>query len=56
MPGLSEVPFVDFKQYPDGINGDNGADVTGEETPQSARDLAVLLRVGPLPADFRAAG
>ena len=27
---LITVPFIDFKQYPDGINGDNGADISGE--------------------------
>ncbi len=53
---LLTVPFIDFKQYPDGINGDHGADIAGNLTSRSARDLAILLRFGPLPADFRAAG
>ncbi len=53
---LLTVPFIDFKQYPDGINGDEGADIAGNLTPRSARDLAILLRFGPLPADFRAMG
>jgi preprotein translocase subunit SecD len=53
---LLTVPFVDFKQYPDGINGDHGADISGDLTPRSARDLAILLRFGPLPADFSTAG
>jgi SecD/SecF fusion protein len=53
---LITVPFIDFKQYPDGINGDRGADIAGNLTTRSARDLAILLRFGPLPADFRAAG
>jgi hypothetical protein len=53
---LITVPFIDFKQYPDGINGDRGADIAGNLTSRSARVLAILLRYGPLPADFRAAG
>ena len=27
------VPFIDFKQYPDGINGDQGADIAGCSPP-----------------------
>ncbi len=53
---LITVPFIDSTQYPDGINGDLGADIGGNLTSQSATDLAILLRFGPLPADFRAAG
>lgn len=53
---LITVPFIDFKQYPDGVNGDHGAEISGNLTPTSARDLAILLRYGPLPVDFRAAG
>jgi SecD/SecF fusion protein len=53
---LLTVPFIDFKQYPDGINAGKGADIAGSLTPTSAKDLAILLRFGPLPAGFRAAG
>jgi preprotein translocase subunit SecD len=53
---LIEVPFIDFKQYPDGISGDAGAALLGNFTRQSARDLAILLRYGPLPLDLRARG
>lgn len=53
---LIQVPFVDYKQFPDGIKGIRGADVVGNLTARSAQDLAILLRFGPLPADFRAAG
>jgi SecD/SecF fusion protein len=45
---LITVPLIDFKQFPDGINGDVGADITGGLTIASARDLANELRVGPL--------
>jgi len=53
---LISVPFVDYKQYPDGIPAGNGADVGGNFTTRSARDLAVLLRYGSLPVHLTAAG
>jgi preprotein translocase subunit SecD len=45
---LITVPSIDFKAYPDGVPGNNGADITGAFTPQSARDLSTLLRYGPV--------
>lgn len=51
---LITVPFIDFKQYPDGINGDQGADIAGDLTSRSARNLAILLRYGPLPVNLTA--
>jgi hypothetical protein len=50
------VPFIDYKTYPDGINGSQGADISGNFTRQSARDLAILLRYGPLPVALTATG
>jgi SecD/SecF fusion protein len=50
---LITVPSIDFKQYPDGINGDNGADITGGFTIQSAQDLATQLRLGALPINLK---
>jgi SecD/SecF fusion protein len=50
---LITVPFIDFKQYPDGIDGDHGADIAGNLTSRSARDLAILIRYGSLPVDLR---
>jgi SecD/SecF fusion protein len=47
------VPQIDFRQYPDGIIGGGGADVTGGFTHQSARDLATELRYGALPLNVR---
>jgi len=46
---LLTVPQIDFHQYPDGIIGARGADITGGLNPQSARDLATELRYGALP-------
>ncbi len=53
---LITVPSIDYRQYPDGINGDNGADIGGNLTRQSAKDLALLLRYGPLPVNLTETG
>ncbi|MBV8218723.1 MAG: hypothetical protein JO325_09670 [Solirubrobacterales bacterium] len=53
---LITVPYVDFRQYPDGINGDKGADIAGSFTLSFARDLATILRYGPLPVELTARG
>jgi SecD/SecF fusion protein len=46
---LITVPQIDFRQYPDGIDATNGADIVGNLTPQTAKTLSVILRFGPLP-------
>src|SRR5437763_3166966 len=46
---LVTVPFIDFKQNPDGIPGDNGADIQGGFTINTAQQLAQQLRLGALP-------
>jgi SecD/SecF fusion protein len=50
---LITVPYIDYKQYPDGINGDNGGDISGSFTITSARDLANELRLGALPLNLK---
>ena len=50
---LLTVPQIDYRQYPDGIIGGGGADVTGGFTAHSARDLATELRYGALPLSVR---
>jgi SecD/SecF fusion protein len=50
---LITVPFIDYKQYPDGINGDQGADISGSFTKASAQDLANELRLGALPLNLK---
>ena len=50
---LVTVPYIDYKQYPDGINGDNGADISGSFTITSAQDLANELRLGALPINLK---
>jgi SecD/SecF fusion protein len=46
---LISVPYIDYGLYPDGIQGNNGADITGGFTITSAQDLATQLRLGALP-------
>jgi SecD/SecF fusion protein len=50
---LITVPFIDFKQYPDGINGDQGAEISGPFSISSAQDLANELRFGALPLNLK---
>ncbi len=49
---LITVPQIDYKSYPDGITGGNGADITGGLTIQSAHELATQLRLGALPINL----
>jgi hypothetical protein len=57
---LISVPFVDYKQYPDGISANSGVNsdisLSGSFTTQAARDIAILLRYGPLPVSLTATG
>ncbi len=50
---LITVPQIDWHQYPDGIVGGGGADITGGFTSQSASDLATQLRLGALPINLK---
>jgi SecD/SecF fusion protein len=53
---LITIPSIDYKQYPDGISGGGGADITGAFTVGSARRIATELRYGGLPLQVRSAG
>lgn len=46
---LVSVPFIDFQQNPDGIDGRNGSQIEGGFTIESAQELANLLKTGALP-------
>jgi SecD/SecF fusion protein len=46
---LISVPFIDFQQNPDGIDGSNGSQIEGGFTIKSAQRLANLLKTGALP-------
>src|SRR4051794_9414901 len=46
---LISTPYINFRENPDGIDGQNGAQISGGFTIQSAQDLAKLLKIGALP-------
>jgi preprotein translocase subunit SecD len=43
------APFIDFNVAPDGIDGSDGAQISGNLTTGSARGLAAVIGTGPLP-------
>jgi SecD/SecF fusion protein len=51
---LISVPFIDYRENPDGIDGTNGAQISGGFTITSAQDLAKLLKIGALPIKLEA--
>jgi SecD/SecF fusion protein len=51
-PQLITVPYIDYKQYPDGINGDDSANISGNFSITSAHDVANELRLGALPVNL----
>jgi SecD/SecF fusion protein len=50
---LLTVPYIDFKTYPDGIDGSQGADISGNFTITAATNLASELRLGALPIQLK---
>ena len=46
---LVSAPSIDYVEYPDGIDGTTGAEVSGGFTINSAQDLAKILEIGALP-------
>jgi hypothetical protein len=53
---ILSVPYIDFRQAPNGIDGAEGVQIAGGLTPQTARRLAALLSAGPLAAPLTPAG
>jgi SecD/SecF fusion protein len=47
-------PIIDFSQNPDGIDGRQGAQISGGFTsPTEAQDLATILQIGALPINLK---
>ncbi len=46
---LISVPYIDPQQNPDGIDGENGSQISGSFTIKSAQRLANLIKTGALP-------
>jgi SecD/SecF fusion protein len=49
---IKSAPTVDPDDNPDGIPGDNGAQITGIGDVSEAKDLALVLQTGALPIEF----
>jgi SecD/SecF fusion protein len=49
---IKSWPSIDFQQYPNGIGGANGAQITGIGDLGEAQDLALVLQSGALPVTF----
>jgi SecD/SecF fusion protein len=46
-------PTIDFQEYPGGITGSNGAQISGLQSVGEAKNLALVLQTGALPVEFR---
>ncbi len=49
---IKSWPSIDWQQYPGGISGSNGAQITGIGSVQEAKNLALVLQTGALPVEF----
>ena len=50
---IISTPFINWREVPDGIDGAEGAYLSGLLTPEQARLTAALLNAGPTPADLQ---
>ena len=49
---IKSWPSIDWKEYPGGISGSNGAQITGIGDINEAKNLALVLQTGALPVEF----
>jgi preprotein translocase subunit SecD len=49
---IVNVPFIDYREAPNGIDGAGGAQITGAESDEGYRLIAAMLESGPLPAEL----
>ena len=50
---IKSWPTIDFQEYPGGISGSNGAQISGLASVGEAKNLALVLQTGALPVEFR---
>jgi SecD/SecF fusion protein len=50
---IKSAPSVSFRDNPNGIPGNTGAEITGIGSISEAKDLALVLQTGALPYNFR---
>jgi hypothetical protein len=53
---LVSLPFIDYEQAPDGIDGRGGVQIQDDMTLGRAREIAAILSAGPMPADLEPQG
>lgn len=44
------LPYINYQENPDGVDGSSGLWIEGGLTPERARDIAAILATGPLAA------
>ena len=49
---LLSVPFINFQEAPDGIDGATGSQIQGGLSGERARQIAAILDSGPMPASL----
>ena len=49
---IKSWPEINWHEYPDGISGESGAQISGLDSVQEAKDLALVLQTGALPVTF----
>ena len=49
---LVSTPYINYRENPDGIDGVNGAQISGGFTITTAQNLAKLLKIGALPLEL----
>ena len=49
---IKSWPQIDWTQYPNGISGSSGAQISGSFSVKEAKDLALVLQTGALPVKF----
>ena len=49
---IRSAPTIDFNENPNGIPGNNGAQITGIGSVGEAKDLALVLQTGALPVNY----
>jgi SecD/SecF fusion protein len=50
---IVSLAYIDPSRYPEGIDGSNGAEISGVGTIKDAQDLAESLRIGALPIELK---
>jgi len=50
---IRSFPSIDYEQYPNGISGSGGAQITGLGSFSEAKNLALVLQTGALPVKFQ---